>query len=168
VARKKKKPQHKFVIDDAIIPRILEENKYFDESLDDAIVRIEARGQVEWHTVHYIRDSQDKEVAIPLALRIARGAAWNQVGWQIALIAGQRIDGFDFEARFCDIHGTERQGFHRHVWSPASRNALGKSAVTFFNRPGITFQEFIIQALKHMKIFYRKECDSSGNLSLQF
>lgn len=165
MAKKKKQKQGRPIINDAIIPALLEENKYFDESLDDAISAIEAGSRVHWRTVHHMRDSEGKEVAIPLKLRIAGGAPSNPLGWQIALIAGERIDGFDFETRFCDIYEVERHGWHRHVWSPVVRAASGKTGVTIFNRPGITFRDFVVQALKHMKVFYRKDGDSSGNLS---
>jgi hypothetical protein len=165
VKGKKPKSGHGVVIDPALIPKLLDEDKFFDESMDEAMELIEANGHADWHTIHSMRDGEGKEVAIPLTLRMARGAAWNAIGWQLALIAGQRIDGFDFETRFCDIYGTEREGFHRHVWSPLSRSAKsGKISVTMFNRPGITFRDFVVQALKHMKVCYRKEGDTSGNI----
>jgi len=44
---KKKHPKQELVINDAIIPKLLEEDKYFDESLDDAIRDIESKRRVQ-------------------------------------------------------------------------------------------------------------------------
>jgi hypothetical protein len=126
--------------------------------------KIESKHRVRWSTIHYVRNSDEKEIAVPLELCIAGGVPQNTHGWQVALMAGQRIDGFDFEARFCDIDGVEREGWHRHVWSPVLGNASGKTSVTIF-KPGIAFRDFLMQALDRMKVFCRKDGDSNESLS---
>jgi len=163
VARKKTRKQNTILDERAFdaVPKLLEECKYFEYSLEEALKSITAKQRVEWRTVHSIRDTKTGEqIDVPLRLRIG-GTPNDAEGWQVSLIVGnRRVDGFDFEARFCDMDGVERNGWHRHIWNPQTRAAPGKSAVTLFNRPAITFHEFLVQALKHMNVFYRKDDDS--------
>jgi hypothetical protein len=104
-----------------------------------------------------------QELQLLLKLRIA-GNPKDPTGWQIALVLDRRIDGFDYEHRFCDIHGNEQSGWHRHLWNANSQSAeVDRIAVSLFDKADMSFEGFLVRALRHMNIVLSRD-DDDGNL----
>jgi hypothetical protein len=125
--------------------------------------RIVGRERVDLHGLHHIVDEATGEtLTLPLRLKIS-GVLQFPEGWDIAFLLGDcRIDGFGYDARFYDIDGIEQHGWHRHIWDDKART-LRQISVRIFDE-GILFRDFIIWALKEMKISYPKDDDYAASL----
>jgi len=142
------------------VPKLLKERKWFDVSLDTILRDIDDGKRVDLQTVHQTLDETSGEQSkLPLRLRVS-GTSSSEEGWHIMLLLYNRpIDGFGYEARFCDIHGVEQTGWHRHIWNHKSQGAADKVLASMLDKGKISFRDFLIRTLKEMKISYPKDDD---------
>lgn len=143
----------------ACVPRLIEEPKYFDVSLDSIEKMFNRRDRIDLRTVHSLarEDGVDEDVTLPLRLRIS-GVPEHPESWDAALLLyNRRIDGFGHEETFCDISGSEQNGWHRHIWNAKTQEASGKVLALLCDDDGMSFRDFLIRTLKHMKISYLKD-----------
>jgi hypothetical protein len=142
------------------VPRLLGERKWFDVSLVTMLRDIDDGKRIDLQSVHHTQDENtSEELRLPLRLRVSGRPRFAE-GWHITLLLYNKpIDGFGYEERFCDIDGIQRSGWHRHIWNHVSQDARGKILVRIFERGNMTFRDFIIRALKEMKISYPTDDD---------
>lgn len=143
---------------------IVTEVKYFDISRDEIVRQLQAGGNVETETEHRFSDEFSNEFTAVLRLNISCKYE-DARGWTISLkLHKERVDGIDWEPYFIDQTGGKSFGWHRHVWNQKYQTAKSmKTPVQGFD--GVkTREEFVIRALKELRITLSKVDHESDKL----
>jgi hypothetical protein len=155
-----KQPSHQFL---DLVPKLLSEDKWFDCSMETIMRKVQARERIDLRGLHEIEDANGEKVPLSIRLKIS-GIPEAPEGWDVAFFVNNvRVDGFGYDERFYDSDGVERNGWHRHVWDGKTR-APRRAPVELFDRDRLTLWNFIVWALKEMKISYPKDDDYATDL----
>jgi hypothetical protein len=155
-----KQPSRQFL---DLVPKLLSENKWFDCSMERIMNKVHARERIDLRGLHELEDVNGEKVTLSIRLKIS-GIPEAPEGWDIAFFVNNvRVDGFGYDERFYDSDGVERNGWHRHIWDDKAQ-VLRRAPVTLFDRDGLMFWDFIVWALKEMKISYPKDDDYATDL----
>jgi hypothetical protein len=136
-----------------LVPAIVANEKYFDVSRDEIERNLaDENGRVEYETEHSIEDEFGKEIVVTLRLNINCQSPV-AVGWTISLkLHGVRIDGIDWHAFYTDPGGNQQQGWHRHLYSSATKSADGQRLPVDGFHILKNRRDFLIRALSEMKL----------------
>jgi hypothetical protein len=142
---------------------IIEEEKYFDISLQEVLRQHSRNRKFEIATTVEVLDGELGEVVEAYLVLKVSGRLEYFTSWDIALLLHDiRIDGFGFEQSWTDSDGIHA-GWHRHVWNGRLLHAKRKHPVQCFESANI-FQHFVTTAFKEMNI--RLSGRDDGNLEL--
>jgi hypothetical protein len=145
-----------------LVPRIVEEEKYFDVSRAEIQRELETRGEFGIETFHELNDDGE-QVTVTLDLRISYKNGYG--GWSVALLLhNERVDGIDFEARYTSMDDQSCSGWHRHCWNEAAKEAkTQKKPLTDLD--GIdNLEDFLIRIFATLRIRLNQE--DHGNYEL--
>lgn len=141
--------------------------KYFDVSLPEIERQLTATGCWELTCEQEVTDENGETVAAVLRLNISCKSR-HPAGWTIALkLCKERIDGIDRENRYDAMDGTEKSGWHRHVWDSRTQSAKeGKQPIQGFDDPRLTRSDFLVRAFSAMRVLVSRH--DHGNSDLPF
>ncbi len=142
-------PSNKFFL----VPQITADEKYFDVSRAEILRAVlTPAGKFDRSEEHQTRDEYGVDYRVVIRLNVNCQSVFPE-GWTIALkLHNERIDGFDWEAKFVTRGGGTGRGWHRHQWDQSKQSAKEWKIPAPDLNGADSREQFIIRALKMMRI----------------